>query len=179
MNQRSFERPSPRNLLRATLLSGFIWLSGLDLLAEKAQLHQPWPMHHVCRDFLIANSLNAADVDGDGFNDYSVIDERRDLITIIFHPGKDSNVRKEWPRMVLGETSNHDGNLPKDKASVFWRENNGEAPAAWKAYPIKWSDGANTHDQWAGEKWDHLIPLDVDGDGDLDCRGASKRRQPG
>jgi len=27
---------------------------------------QPWPMHHVCRDFLIANSLNAAEVDGDG-----------------------------------------------------------------------------------------------------------------
>ena len=63
-------------------------------------------MHHVCRDFLIANSLNAADVDGDGYNDYSVIDERRDLITIIFHPGKNDDVRKEWPRMVLGEASN-------------------------------------------------------------------------
>ncbi len=390
-------------------------------------------MHHVCRDFLIANSLNAADVDGDGYSDYSVIDERRDLITIIFHPGKNDDVRKEWPRMVLGEASNpeyaclgdldgdgcadlvvvqgddlgknlrtgvrifwcpekanardasawrsggivpgtdneqfvyaechdvdgdgaldiivggrrnpvtkhyagvrwlkapldraarrdlskwtthfidsealgghgfvladlnqdgrkdlllanadwdtsifdsdlcwyespepapdrlkpwprhriwkstefyakpqigvgdydgdglidlvtqtqnsihffrgkskqppewkhlavpkpdfiqwigrpikfadlngdgrldvvgglihNDGNLPKDKASVFWMENNGEPPATWKAYPIKWSDGANTHDQWTGEKWDHLIPLDVDGDGDLDLLG--------
>jgi len=63
-------------------------------------------MHHVCRDFLIANSLNAADVDGDGFNDYSVIDERRDLITIIFHPGKVGDVRKEWLRIVLGQTTN-------------------------------------------------------------------------
>jgi hypothetical protein len=63
-------------------------------------------MHHVCRDFLIANSLNAADVDGDGFEDYSVIDERRGLMTVIFHLGKGGNVRREWPRLILGETSN-------------------------------------------------------------------------
>jgi hypothetical protein len=393
-------------------------------------------MHHVCRDFLIANSLNAADVDGDGFNDYSVIDERRDLITIIFHPGKVGDVRKEWLRIVLGQTTNpeyaclgdldgdgnvdmvvvegddmgkglrpgvrviwspdkskthdasawqdggpipgtdnqqyvyaechdvdadgvldiivggrrhpvtkhyaglrwlrgptdpkqrrdlskwttyfidpdcqgghgfmltdvnldgrqdlllanadwdtsifdrdlcwyenpgpgptqlkswrrhsiwkstefypkpqigvadydgdgltdlvtqtqnslhlfrrqtkepaawkhitipkpdfiqwlgrpvkfadlngdgrpdivgalihNDGSLPKDKASVFWLENNGGSPETWKAYPIKWSDGANTRDQWVGEKWDHLIPLDVDGDGDLDLLGNAE-----
>jgi hypothetical protein len=45
-------------------------------------------MHHVCRDFFTTNSLNAADVDGDGFNDYSVIDEHRGLMIMIFHPGK-------------------------------------------------------------------------------------------
>lgn len=399
----------------------------------KGQIYAPWTMHHVCRDFLIANSLNAADVDGDGFNDYSVIDERRGLMTIVFHPGKGGEVCKEWPRLILGQTGNpeyaclgdldgdsntdmvvvegddlgrglhpgvrviwgpakakahdasawhdgglitgtdneqyvyaechdvdadgaldiivggrrhpvtklyaglrwlkgpidpkrrrdlsqwtthfidpecqgghgfvladvnldgrqdlllanadwdtsifdrdlcwyenpgpgpaqfkpwprhciwkstefyakpqigiadydgdglpdlvtqtqnslhlfhrqtkdpaawkhitlpkpdfiqwigrpvkladlngdgrpdivgalihNDGSLPKDKASVFWLENNGGSPGTWKAYPIKWSDGANTHDQWIGEKWDHLIPLDVDGDGDLDLLG--------
>jgi hypothetical protein len=232
-------------------------LTVLVARADQAEMYKPWTMHHVCRDFLIANSLNAADVDGDGFKDYSVIDERRDLMTIVFHPGKGGEVRKEWPRMVLGQTGNpeyaclgdldgdgnmdmvvvkgdglpdlvtqtqnslhlfrretkapaawkhivvpkpefiqwigrpvkfadlngdgradiigalihNDGNLPKDKASVFWLENNGGPPASWKAYPIKWSDGANTRDQWIGEKWDHLIPLDVDGDGDLDLLG--------
>ena len=60
---------------------------------RQEQIYKPWLMHHVGRDFLIANSLNAADVDGDGFNDYSVIDERRDLITIVFHPGKKDDVR--------------------------------------------------------------------------------------
>ena len=50
--------------------------------------------------------LTAADVDGDGFDDYSVIDERTGLLTVIFHPGKDGDVRAEWPRMVLGKTEN-------------------------------------------------------------------------
>lgn len=35
-------------------------------LSHQEQIYKPWRMHHVCRDFLIANSLNAADVDGDG-----------------------------------------------------------------------------------------------------------------
>lgn len=72
----------------------------------KNRMYKPWPMHHVCRDFLIANSLNAADVDGDGFDDYSVIDERRGPMTVIFHPGKNGDLRKEWPRLVLGQTGN-------------------------------------------------------------------------
>jgi hypothetical protein len=54
---------------------------------------------------------------------------------------------------------------------VFWLENNGGSPDSWKVHPIKWSDGANTRDPWIGEKWDHLLLLDVDGDGDLDLLG--------
>jgi hypothetical protein len=81
-------------------------LTSAALPAAPAAIHQPWPMRHVCRDFLIANSLSAADVDGDGFDDYSVIDERRGLMTIIFHHAKGGDVRQEWPRMILGETGN-------------------------------------------------------------------------
>jgi hypothetical protein len=55
-----------------------------------------------------------------------------------------------------------------DTASVFCLENNGSSPDSWKIDPIKWSDGSNARDPWIGEKWDHLIPLDVVGDGELD-----------
>jgi hypothetical protein len=107
--------------------------------SHQEQLDKPWPMHHVCRDFLIANSLNAADVDGDGFDDYSVIDERRGLMTIIFHPGKSRDVRKEWPRLIpldvdgdgdldlLGNVEEHFHKGPDGKDvswfSVVWFEN--------------------------------------------------------
>jgi hypothetical protein len=62
--------------------------------------------------------------------------------------------------------------LPADKFSVFWLEQGGpkEAPT-WTARPIKASDGYNSRQQWIGEKWDHVLPLDVDGDGDLDLLG--------
>jgi hypothetical protein len=58
------------------------------------QLHRPWPRHHVCRDFLIANSLNAADVDGDGAPDFITVegdDFRKGLpagVQIFWSPGK-------------------------------------------------------------------------------------------
>ena len=92
----------------ALLGIGWTWAAqpAVTSSVPKGLIYKPWPMHHVCRDFLIANSLNAADVDGDGFDDYSVIDELRGLMTIIFHPGKNGEVRKEWPRLILGATGN-------------------------------------------------------------------------
>lgn len=73
---------------------------------------------------------------------------------------------------VLGGLIHNDGNLPKDKASVYWMEYKGDRPGTdWKTYVIKWSDGYNSRHQWIGEKWDHLLPIDVDGDGDLDIVG--------
>jgi len=71
-----------------------------------AEAGEPWMMHHIRDDYLIANSLQPGDVNGDGFEDYAVIDERQGLQTIIFHPGKDGDVRKPWPRTVLGKTGN-------------------------------------------------------------------------
>lgn len=164
---------------------------------------QPWPMPHVCRDFLIANSLNAADVDGDGALDL-VVGGRRHSITKQYagirwlRAPTDRKARRDlskWATYFLdpdtpsghgfvfadlngdgrldlvGALIHNDGILPKDKASVFWLENNVGPPDTWRMHPIKWSDGANTRDPWIGEKWDHLIPLDVDGDGDLDLLG--------
>jgi len=38
-------------------------------------IYEPWKMHHVNNQYLIANSLNPADVNGDGYPDFAVIDE--------------------------------------------------------------------------------------------------------
>jgi hypothetical protein len=69
-------------------------------------LYQPWRMHHIRDDYLIANSADTADVNGDGFQDLAVIDESIGLETIVFHPGSDGDVCSHWPRVVLGKTSN-------------------------------------------------------------------------
>jgi hypothetical protein len=73
---------------------------------------------------------------------------------------------------ILGMLIHNDGLLPGDKWSVFWMEHEpGRDWTEWTTYPIKISDGYNSWDQWTGEKWDHALPVDVDGDGDLDIVG--------
>lgn len=89
---------------RAIEWTGVALVLAVPVIAQPAD--QPWKMHHIRDDYIIANSLQAGDVNQDGFDDYSVIDERQGLQTIIFHPGRDGDVRKEWPRVVLGQTGN-------------------------------------------------------------------------
>lgn len=89
-----------------TLNTRVVIFSLLAASVASAQVDRPWKMHHIRDDYIIANSLNQADVNGDGFPDYSVIDERLGLQTIIFHPGKNGDVRKQWPRVELGKTGN-------------------------------------------------------------------------
>lgn len=90
----------------------------------------------------IGRPIRFADIDGDG---------QLDIVAMLIH---------------------NDGSLPFTKASVFWMEWEGDALGSeWRTHPIKWSDGCNTYDQWIGEKWDHCIPMDIDGDGDIDIAG--------
>ena len=44
-----------------TSVAVLLVLTAAKLLAAPEATHQPWPMHHVCCDFLIANSLRAAE----------------------------------------------------------------------------------------------------------------------
>ena len=85
-----------------------------------------------------------ADLDGDG---------RLDIVGMLIHDEK--------------------GNLPVDKASVFWMEYTGDKPTSinWKTHAIKWSDAVNSGRDNMGEKWDHVRFVDIDGDGDLDIIG--------
>ena len=55
-----------KRLLPITLVALLPWSLLGAVSCDPPPAVQPWTMHHVCRDFLIANSLNAADVDGDG-----------------------------------------------------------------------------------------------------------------
>lgn len=61
------------------------------------------------------------------------------------------------------------GNLPAGKASVCWMEYRGPSPRAdnWTTHVLKWSGGVHSGKQFVGEKWDHCVPADVDGDLDI------------
>lgn len=48
---------------------------------------------------------------------------------------------------------------------MWWLEQTG---AGWQPHVIKWGSGFLGLGPFNGEKWDRLIPYDVDGDGDLD-----------
>ena len=97
--------------------------------------------------------------------------EKPEFIQWIGRPVAFGDVNGDGRLDVVGALIHNDGNLPRDKASVFWIENNGGSPESWKVYPLKWSDGANTRRQYVGEKWDHTLMVDVDRDGDLDIVG--------
>lgn len=147
-----------RLLLQALILTFFLLVNSCsnDKLPSDT-VRQNWDMHEIRTDYLIANSLNAGDVNKDGFDDYAVIDENLGLQTIVFHPGETSQVREIWPRLLLGKTGNPeysclgdldgDGNIDlivvegddlemgfKTGVAVFW--NPGEEklmdPDAWE-----------------------------------------------
>jgi hypothetical protein len=65
-----------------------------------------WKMHHIDRQYYNHNSLSPGDVNGDGFDDYVVIHEGPDVLTIILHPGVNEKLYQEWEKIVIGEGLN-------------------------------------------------------------------------
>ena len=151
-----------------------------------------WAMHHVRDDYLIANSLNAADVNGDGFDDYAVIDEFSGSQTIIFHPGPGGDVRAEWPRVVLGYTGNPeysclgdldgDGNLDlcvvegddlekgfETGVRFFWGPD-----AARAADPAAWVDAGRVPGT-GGNQFLYAEARDLNADGGVDVVVGGRR----
>jgi hypothetical protein len=63
-------------------------------------------MHHIDRAMWNHNSLSPGDVDGDGFTDYAVIHEGPDVVSLLFHPGKDGDVRAPWKKVIIGRCPN-------------------------------------------------------------------------
>jgi len=66
---------------------------------------------------------------------------------------------------IVGAAIHRDGFLPKDVAAVWWLE---QTPQGWVPHVIKWGSGFFGLGTFNGEKWDQILPMDVDGDGDLD-----------
>jgi hypothetical protein len=158
---------------------------------------KPWKKHSVWRsaEFYAKPQVGIADVDGDGLEDICtqtqnsihlflkkslnpvswehIVISKPDETQWIGRPVKMVDLNGDGKINIVGMLIHNDGNLPKDKASVFWMEYEGDKPTAtnWKTNVIKWSDGYNSRHQWVGEKWDHCLFYDVDGDGDLDIVG--------
>jgi hypothetical protein len=57
-----------------------------------------------------------------------------------------------------------DGSLPRGRAAAFYT---GRVGGRWETRVIKWGDGFLGLNYVNGEKWDQLLPRDVDGDGDI------------
>jgi hypothetical protein len=69
---------------------------------------QPWPLHHIDRQYYNHNSLTPGDLNGDGLDDYAVVHEtgKTGLFSVVLHPGQGRNVRATWPKTVIGGGGN-------------------------------------------------------------------------
>ena len=101
-----------KKVLKALLIQSFILIFlQFPLFAQNA-LRSPvadtneWEMHLIDNDFWNHNSLSPGDVNKDGYTDYCVVHEGADLYTIIFHPGKNGDIRKPWKKVVIGKGNN-------------------------------------------------------------------------
>jgi hypothetical protein len=155
----------------------------------------PWPQHRIWRssEFYAKPQVGIGDIDGDGLTD--LVTQTQNSIHVFFkksidpvdwehkvimkpdhtqwigRPVKIEDLNSDGKMDIVGMLIHNDGNLPKEKASVFWMEYKDNPRGEWTTNVIKWSDGYNSRHQWTGEKWDHCLFVDVDKDGDKDIVG--------
>jgi FG-GAP-like repeat len=80
-------------------------------------------------------------------------------------PLRTADLNNDGRTDIVGALIHHNGSLPQSKAAVFWME---QTDAGWRTHVIKWGDGYAGINFVNGEKWDQMIPMDVDSDGDTD-----------
>jgi len=163
---------------------------------DQVKVQAPWKQHLIWKNsaFYAKPQVAVGDLNGDGLIDLATQTQnfihifikkaktpikwdhikikKPEMVQWIGRPIKFCDINDDGKMDIIGGLIHNDGNLPADKASVFWLEYEVNAPAdQWTFYPIKWSDGYNSYEEWIGEKWDHLLLRDVDLDGDMDVVG--------
>lgn len=151
----------------------------------------PWRMYHLDRQFYNHNSISPGDANKDGYDDYVVIHEGPDKVSILFHPGNLDGIYGEWEKVVVSEGNNveyayfgdldSDGNLDiayanggKADLNVIW----GPEPAKVKN-PTAWQDGGSIP---ASQNQGHYVfveTFDVNQDGALDIVSGGRRHSRG
>tara|TARA_Y100000588_G_scaffold388887_1_gene490195 strand:+ start:7054 stop:8304 length:1251 start_codon:yes stop_codon:yes gene_type:complete len=152
-------------------------------------------MHHIDRQYWNHNSLGPGDVNGDGFDDYVVIHEGPDVVSIVFHPGDPEAVYSEWKKVIIANGSNveyadfgdydSDGNLDVAYAngeetgeisnlSIIWGPDKGRVmdPEAWKG-------GGPLPESIDQGQYLFLESFDVNADGGMDIVAGGRMRTEG
>ena len=171
------------------IILAIVGFSYAALNAKDPYVGQPWLMHHIDKQYWNHNSLGPGDVDGDGFDDYVVIHEGPDLISIVFHPGDVESVYSEWEKVVVSQGSNveyadfgdfdSDGNLDiayangdASSVSIVWGpdKKHVKKPGAWK-------DGGPLPESQNKGHYLFLESFDVNADGTTDIVAGGRMRE--
>jgi len=150
-----------------------------------------WKMNHIDRQYFNHNSLSPGDVNGDGFDDYVVIHEGPDKVTVILHPGVNDRLYQAWEKIVVSEGNNVEyayfGDLNGDEnldivyvngdgsyASIIWGPDRSHIKD-----PGQWRDTGPIPSSMNQGHYLYVETSDINLDGALDIIAGGRRHHSG